>query len=387
MSRPLELLIFTLLVGAAPAYFMHKWVMTITEELHVRLAFDLLMASLAFVFTLNGVTTGAQYTLRARLYGKDFAKKGTPLEDVKVPESLGVVCGAVYVISVVVSTFCLADTPEKLVEFNAALHSISFILFLGFADDVLDIPWRFKLLFPLVSSLPLLSAYTGGTSILVPKYIASILGLETSLVDLGFIYKIYMLLLACFCTNAINILAGINGIEVGQSIIIGCSIVVLNLIELCNDTATPDAHFLSMTLILPFLGSSLGLLYWNWWPAHVFVGDTYTLFAGMTLAVAGILGHFSKTLLVFFLPQVINFVYSVPQLIGIIKCPRHRLPRPDPATGLLHGVPSHMNLINLMLRITGPLRERTLCIVVLSFQAVCCLFAFVARYWIGPQIF
>jgi len=36
--------------------------------------------------------------------------------------------------------------------------------------------------------------------------------------------------LAVFCTNAINIYAGINGLEVGQSIIIGCSIALHNVI-------------------------------------------------------------------------------------------------------------------------------------------------------------
>lgn len=52
-------------------------------------------------------------------------------------------------------------------------------------------------------------------------------------------------------------------------------------------------------------------------------------FAGMTFAVVGILGHFSKTLLLFFIPQIINFLYSLPQILQIwgIKCPRHRLPR------------------------------------------------------------
>jgi len=59
----------------------------------------------------------------------------------------------------------------------------------------------------------------------------------------------------------------------------------------------------------------------------VFVGDTFTYFAGMSLAVAGILGHFSETLLMFFIPQIINFVYSLPQLFKIVPCPRHRLPR------------------------------------------------------------
>ncbi|VDP50681.1 unnamed protein product [Soboliphyme baturini] len=47
----------------------------------------------------------------------------------------------------------------------------------------------------------------------------------------------------------------------------------------------------------------------------------------MTFAVVGILGHFSKTLLLFFIPQILNFLYSLPQLFRIVPCPRHRLPR------------------------------------------------------------
>lgn len=63
------------------------------------------------------------------------------------------------------------------------------------------------------------------------------------------------------------------------------------------------------------------------YPSSVFVGDTFCYFAGMTFAVVGILGHFSKTMLLFFIPQVINFIYSLPQLFRIVPCPRHRLPR------------------------------------------------------------
>lgn len=45
---------------------------------------------------------------------------------------------------------------------------------------------------------------------------------------------------------------------------------------------------------------------------------------------------FSKTLLIFLLPQIINFVYSVPQLFHILPCPRHRLPRFSIEDGLMH---------------------------------------------------
>ena len=39
-------------------------------------------------------------------------------------------------------------------------------------------------------------------------------------------------MLAVFCTNAINIVAGINGIEAGQSLVIALSVIVFNFIEL-----------------------------------------------------------------------------------------------------------------------------------------------------------
>ena len=57
----------------------------------------------------------------------------------------------------------------------------------------------------------------------------------------------------------------------------------------------------------------------------------------MTLAVVAILGHFSKTLLLFFIPQILNFLYSVPQLFHKffgIPCPRHRLPKYNAVTDL-----------------------------------------------------
>lgn len=47
---------------------------------------------------------------------------------------------------------------------------------------------------------------------------------NNSLLLLGWIYKLYMGLLAVFCTNSINIHAGINGLEVGQTVVIACAV-------------------------------------------------------------------------------------------------------------------------------------------------------------------
>nr|CAD7409902.1 unnamed protein product [Timema poppensis] len=155
----------------------------------------------------------------------------------------------------------------------------------------------------------------------------------TRVVPPGFLYYLYMGMLAVFCTNAINILAGVNGLEVGQSVVIAGSIVLFNLVELWGDLW--KAQQFSLYFMLPYLGTSLALLRLNWYPSSVFVGDTFCYFSGMTFAVVGILGHFSKTMLLFFIPQVLNFLYSVPQLFHLVPCPRHRLPRYNPKTNLL----------------------------------------------------
>lgn len=255
----------------------------------------------------------------------------------------------------------------------------------GFIDDLFDLRWRWKLLIPAVATLPLLMAYNGSTFIAVPTPLVSILG--TTSVNLGLLYYAYMGLLAIFTTNAINIYAGCNGLEAGQSLVIALSILVHNLVEL--DSPQHANHLLSIFLIVPFIAVTAGLLHWNFYPSNVFVGDTFTYFAGMTFAVVGILGHFSKTLLLFFIPQVINFLYSLPQILRIfgLTCPRHRLPRYDPKTDKLVAIPTNHNLINLFLMIVGPQHEKVLVRKLLLLQVACSALAFFIRYQVAAYFY
>lgn len=79
---------------------------------------------------------------------------------------------------------------------------------------------------------------------------------------LGLLYYVYMGMLAVFCTNAINILAGINGLETGQSLVIAVSILIFNLIELSGDCA--QAHLFSLHFVIPFIAVTFALLKYNW---------------------------------------------------------------------------------------------------------------------------
>ena len=127
-------------------------------------------------------------------------------------------------------SFNKINNYDLVLEHACSILSISFIILLGFGDDVFDLPWRFKIILPIISSLPILVSYSGVTSILVPKFMEGVLGV--TLINIGIFYYIYMAMLIIFCTNSINIYAGINGIEVGQSIIISIAIFLHNIIVL-----------------------------------------------------------------------------------------------------------------------------------------------------------
>jgi UDP-N-acetylglucosamine--dolichyl-phosphate N-acetylglucosaminephosphotransferase len=135
----------------------------------------------------------------------------------------------------------------------------------------------------------------------------------------------------------------------------------------------------------------------------------------MAFAVVAVLGHFSKTLLLFFLPQIFNFVLSTPQLFQLIPCPRHRVPelRKDgrieasvvlienpnvltlTAVWLLStlklakvGVDrktksttcTNLTILNLLLNFTGPIKEDTLTKLFIMVQLAGSVLAFGIRY-------
>lgn len=317
-------------------------------------------------------------------------------------------------------------------SYLSAILSLQSVVLLGIGDDLFDIRWRHKFFIPAFASIPMLVVYFvdfGVTNVVVPVHLEKYLG---SMVDLGWLYYAYMAAIAIFCPNSINILAGINGIEVSQSLIISFLLVINDVLSLYlvpsrQDThPATDPHLFSIYLLLPFIGVSMALWWHNWYPAKVFVGDTYCYFAGMVFAIVGILGHFSKTLLLLLIPQIVNFVYSAPQLFRVIPCPRHRLPRFNARSGLLEPsmtqwqhppsspvslilvtmanlpVPlikietntkgevvesTNLTILNLWLVWFGPMREDRLAIEILAMQTLSGLFGLFIRHKLALWVF
>ena len=374
----------------------------------------------------------------AAKYGCDLlkrpAREPVGAADKTVPESLGLVSGVCFVLALVVTQ---SFQKEQSPEYSAAMLSVVFAVLLGFADDVLDLEWKYKYVLPPLMSLPLLSAYGGGTTVAPPRVLRELLvrgadlsaagaaldaflsflggGVDAAgrgLVDLGLAYKVYMVLLAVFCTNAINIYAGVNGLEAGQTYATAVAILVMSAVELGRavgddgvfdeaENAMARHHLFSVTLMLPFCATTLALLKSNWFPAEVFVGDTFTNYAGMTLAVVAILGHFPVMLMALMVPQLLNFLISVPQLFKLRPCPRHRLPTFDEATGYLRfsrvndratTVPDGANIMNLTLinaalRACGGLTEPALAALLLAVQAATCAAAVALRFALVGRVY
>eukprot|EP00501_MAST-03F_sp_TOSAG23-6_P001651 GSMAST32.ASY1.ANO1.1719.1 assembled CDS len=199
----------------------------------------LFLCTFSYISTVQIIPQIKLMLIRANLWGYDLGRRGTSKEKVKVAESLGIVCGTVYLICVTLMGCAFARSHEELAAYNAALASITFMLFLGFADDVLELRWRYKIILPGFASLPLLCYYftTGGSThlpaiidvIIQPfsylgfpvKYFSTSNGI---LVDLGPFYFIVIFFLKYF---SYYIYAGLNGLEAGQSYIIACTMYVL----------------------------------------------------------------------------------------------------------------------------------------------------------------
>eukprot|EP01052_Picozoa_sp_SAG31_P038786 SAG31_NODE_5248_length_2651_cov_1.748041_1_plen_379_part_00 len=312
------------------------------------LLFSMLLSVMGYFGTITALP-GISEKLKSKLYGVDLGKKffGGANAGVPIPEGCGIVSGAVFLSCLILTQVFYHG--DKMLEYEAAMLTVCFAMMLGLADDVMDIKWKHKILLSVLAALPLVVSYKGPTSIIVPKAFRWIFAADPScrgadcslttagsatqallrifggdvdsvsggaILELNYGYHCYMVALVVFATMAINIYAGVNGLEAGQSYVIACGILTMNVIEIILRLDRADClenkecadmmanNLFSIMLMAPFAATTLGLLRFNWFPARVFVGDSFPYYAGMTIATAAILGHFSKSVMLLMIPQV-----------------------------------------------------------------------------------
>ncbi|MED1602996.1 MraY family glycosyltransferase [Alkalihalophilus marmarensis] len=112
-------------------------------------------------------------------------------------------------------------------------------------------------------------------------------------------------------TNAINLIDGLDGLAAGTSSIALISILIMAIL---------DGQILVIGLSVILIGSSLGFLIFNFYPAKIFMGDTGSLFLGYSISVISIMGLFKNlTLFSFVIPIIILAIPIFDTVFAIVR--------------------------------------------------------------------
>ncbi|AIF70068.1 hypothetical protein PAP_08410 [Palaeococcus pacificus DY20341] len=216
----------------------------------------------------------AQLMKKAGIVGRDIHKKERP----EVAEMGGL-------------AILIALTLALIPILNEALSKalLVFLLFglVGILDDLTVLKQSHKVVLSLLVAIPVILISTDAT--------LNLFGIS---INLGLAYYIFAVLFITGSANLVNMLAGFNGLEVGTSMI---ALLFLALIT------TGDARLLALAGV----GTSLGFLWWNKYPAKIFPGDVGTLSLGALIGMVGILGKVEVFTAVLLIPHAVDFLLKM----------------------------------------------------------------------------
>jgi UDP-N-acetylglucosamine--dolichyl-phosphate N-acetylglucosaminephosphotransferase len=185
---------------------------------------------------------------------------------------------------------------EHLIEVFALLTVILISTGIGLIDDLLGwqkggLSKRSRLILLLFAAIPLIVINAGKSQIGIP-----LLGS----LDIGLLYPLIIIPLGIVgATATFNFLAGFNGLEAGQGIIILTSSALVAYL-----VGNSWLSIIALCMVFPLIA----FLIFNFYPAKIFPGDTLTYAVGSLIATLAILGNFEKVALFFFIPYVLEVV-------------------------------------------------------------------------------
>lgn len=187
------------------------------------------------------------------------------------------------------------------------LVTLSFAL-IGFLDDYLKVKKKssdglsakHKMLYLLIFGLLAGSVLHFGLD-----YSSIVIPFINQEISLGIFYIPFVVVFFAAVTNAVNLTDGIDGLSSGVTIVVLLFFVLVSLAA-----EDKEVLFFSLTLI----GSLMGFLYFNRFPAKVFMGDTGSLALG---GAVGILSLLTKTELLLILVGIIYVIETLSVIIQV----------------------------------------------------------------------
>jgi len=254
----------------------------------------------------------------------------------KVAGSGGIAPILGFVISILIfiayRTFVLR-TDDFLVEILSMLSVVLLLSGYGLVDDLLGwrkggLSRRSRYILVALASIPLIVINAGKSDILLP-----IIGN----VDLGLFYLIAIPIGITGAAFTFNNLAGFNGLEAGQGILILSAFGIVSYFT-GNSWLTIIAFCMVAAL--------LAFLFYNFYPAKVFPGDSLTYAVGGLAGAIAILGNFEKIGVFFFIPFIFE---TLLKLRGGLKKQSFGKPNKDGTLGLRYEKLYSLNHIAIFL--------------------------------------
>ncbi len=238
----------------------------------------------------------------------------------KVKEGTPTMGGLIFILPTLLITFGLLLIGKMDLKDDLIITLVVFIgyAFIGFLDDFLSLKKGQneglttiqKLMMQLLIALVVFYLYikSGGQTSLV----SATLGIN---IEMKWLYGIFILFILVGSSNAVNLTDGLDGLAGGLSAIAFIAFSLISLMVGYTDMGI-------FTLILT--GAVVGFLFYNTYPAKVFMGDTGSLALGATMGIIAILTHREVTLLIVALVFVIETLSVILQVIWV-KCFNKRL--------------------------------------------------------------
>jgi len=254
----------------------------------------LLLATIfvSFFCTLFVIPFWIRKARQENLVGKDMHKQNKN----EVAEGGGV--GVMFGFSIGVLLYLAINTfyfqrSEFLISIFAILTTLFIATMLGSIDDLLG--WKkglsksMRIVMMLFAAIPLM-VINAGESILLG-------------IDFGLVFPLFLIPLGIVgAATTFNFLAGYNGLEASQGILILSALSVVTFLT--------GNSWLSV-IALCMVAALTAFYIFNKYPAKIFPGDTLTYPVGALIAVIAILGNIEKIAIFFFIPYILETILKL----------------------------------------------------------------------------
>lgn len=294
-------------------YSLHKYIsaFNVFRYITVRTALSFLTSLLlSFIITPFLIKKFKQLQIKEK--GRDF----TPIRHRK-KRGIPTMGGFIIFIAIIVSTLFWTDLKNRLIWI--AISSVTLLSFLGMMDDYLKlkgkgIAVRYKFIGQIILGL-LIGIYlfykplnisdvwhyviegsnyksylthTFATKITIPF-------LKDFFIDFGLVYILFACLIMVGSSNAVNLTDGLDGLAIGCinlcAVVYGIFAYLIGnwkLSQYLNVLFVEGAGELTI-FCASIVGAGLGFLWFNTYPAQIFMGDTGSLALGGAIGIVALL--------------------------------------------------------------------------------------------------